>query len=157
MLVGMGSLSLGELAGERMKVALEANSTEDEQDCFSDNTHNSHFYDGKGINNIYYGRYQRLDGTTLSGPALSDWVNVKNPAQDTAMKQALSKTEVALKAIVDKAEDAKTPEKFDQLIAPNNAPGKALVNAAIQALVAQTKELEKVAKILGVDHLNSTP
>lgn len=39
MLFGMGSLSLGELAGERMKVALEANSTEDEHDCFSDNTH----------------------------------------------------------------------------------------------------------------------
>ncbi|MCE1874903.1 hypothetical protein LWT64_22935, partial [Enterobacter hormaechei] len=41
MMFGMGSLSLGELAGERMKVALEANSTEDEHDCFSDNTHNS--------------------------------------------------------------------------------------------------------------------
>lgn len=38
MLFGMGSLSLGELAGERMKVSLEANSPEDEQDCFSDNT-----------------------------------------------------------------------------------------------------------------------
>ncbi|HSC85389.1 MAG TPA: imelysin family protein, partial [Pseudomonas sp.] len=32
MLFGMGSLGLGELAGERMKVALEANSTEDEHD-----------------------------------------------------------------------------------------------------------------------------
>ncbi|MFN3498471.1 MAG: imelysin family protein, partial [Pannonibacter indicus] len=50
---GMGSLSYGELAGERMKVALEANSTEDEHDCFSDNTHNSHFYNGKGIRNVY--------------------------------------------------------------------------------------------------------
>ena len=49
MLFGMGSLSLGELAGERMKVALEANSTEDEHDCFSDNTHNSHFYNARGI------------------------------------------------------------------------------------------------------------
>ena len=47
MLFGMGSLSLGELAGERMKVALEANSYEDEHDCFSDNTHNSHYYNGK--------------------------------------------------------------------------------------------------------------
>ncbi|MEE4463742.1 imelysin family protein, partial [Azotobacter chroococcum] len=55
MFFGMGSLSLGELAGERMKVPLEANSTEDEQDCFSDNTHNAHFYDGKGIRNVYLG------------------------------------------------------------------------------------------------------
>lgn len=53
MLFGMGSLSLGELAGERMKVSLEANSPEDEQDCFSDNTHYSHFYDAKGIRNVY--------------------------------------------------------------------------------------------------------
>src|SRR5690606_33478025 len=53
MLFGMGSLSLGELAGERMKVALEANSYEDEHDCFSDNTHNSHYYNGKGIQNVY--------------------------------------------------------------------------------------------------------
>lgn len=155
MLLGMGSLSLGELAGERMKVALEANSTEDEQDCFSDNTHNSHFYDGKGINNIYFGRYQRLDGTNLSGPSLKELVAAKSPEQDAAMKMALSKTEAALKAIVDKAEDPKSPEKFDQLIAANNAAGKALVNSAIQALVAQTKELEKVAKVVGVDHLNA--
>ncbi|MFH7397156.1 imelysin family protein, partial [Pseudomonas syringae group genomosp. 7] len=48
MIFGMGSLSLGELAGESMKVALEANSSEDEHDSFSDNTHNSHFYNGKG-------------------------------------------------------------------------------------------------------------
>ena len=63
MLFGMGSLSLGELAGERMKVALEANSYEDEHDCFSDNTHNSHYYNGKGIQNVYTGQYQRIDGT----------------------------------------------------------------------------------------------
>ena len=58
MLFGMGSLSLGELAGERMKVALEANSTEDEHDCFSDNTHNSHFYNARGILQRLSGRVQ---------------------------------------------------------------------------------------------------
>ena len=60
MLFGMGSLSLGELAGERMKVALEANSTEDEHDCFSDNTHNSHYYNEQGIYNVYTGLYKRV-------------------------------------------------------------------------------------------------
>lgn len=153
MLLGMGSLSLGELAGERMKVALEANSPEDEQDCFSDNTHNSHYFDGKGIDNIYFGRYQRIDGNTLTGPSLSDLVASKSPEQDAAMKLALDKTETALKAMVAKAEDIKAPEKFDQLIAPNNTAGKTMVNSAIQALVAQTKELEKVAKVVGIEHL----
>ena len=71
MLFGMGSLSLGELAGERLKVALEANSFEDEHDCFSDNTHNSHYYNGQGIQNIYTGSYQRLDGSVVEAEAES--------------------------------------------------------------------------------------
>ena len=79
MLFGMGSLSLGELAGERMKVALEANSTEDEHDCFSDNTHNSHFYNGKGIRNVYLGEYKKADGTTLTGPSLSSLIAKLTP------------------------------------------------------------------------------
>src|SRR5699024_1997438 len=74
MLFGMGSLSLGELAGERMKVSLEANSTEDEHDCFSDNTHNSHFYNGLGIRNVYLGEYRRVNGELLSGPSLASLV-----------------------------------------------------------------------------------
>ncbi len=67
MLFGMGSLSLGELAGERMKVSLEANSPEDEHDCFSDNTHNSHFYDAKGIRNVYLGEYTAPTAAKMTG------------------------------------------------------------------------------------------
>ena len=36
---GMGSLSYGELAGERMKLGLMLHDPEEEHDCFSDNTH----------------------------------------------------------------------------------------------------------------------
>ncbi len=43
MLTGMGSLSYGEQAGERMKLGLMLNDPEEEHDCFSDNTHNSHY------------------------------------------------------------------------------------------------------------------
>ena len=39
MLVGLGSLSRGELAGERLEVALNSQDQEDEHSCFSDNTH----------------------------------------------------------------------------------------------------------------------
>jgi putative iron-regulated protein len=66
MLTGMGSLSYGELAGERMKLGLMLNDPEEEHDCFSDNTHNSHFYDGVGIRNVYLGTYTRTDGS--AGP-----------------------------------------------------------------------------------------
>ena len=45
---GLGSLSYGELAGERMKLGLILHDPEEEHDCFSDNTHNSHYYDEVG-------------------------------------------------------------------------------------------------------------
>ena len=99
MLFGMGSLSLGELAGERMKVALEANSTEDEHDCFSDNTHNSHFYNAKGIRNIYLGEYQRVDGSTLKGASLASLVEAVNPQADSTLKTDLETTEALMEVV----------------------------------------------------------
>ena len=48
---GMGSLSYGELAGERMQLGLLLHDPEEEHDCFSDNTHHSHYYDAMGIRN----------------------------------------------------------------------------------------------------------
>jgi putative iron-regulated protein len=57
-LTGMGSLSYGELAGERMKLGLLLHDPEEEHDCFSDNTYNSHLYDAVGIRNAYLGKLQ---------------------------------------------------------------------------------------------------
>lgn len=151
MLFGMGSLSLGELAGERMKVALEANSTEDEHDCFSDNTHNSHFYNGKGIRNVYLGEYKRTDGTTLTGPSLSSLVQAASPEADAKLRGDLEKTEASLQALVDSANNG---QAFDQLIAADNAQGQELVRAAIASLVAQTASIEQAAGALGIQDLN---
>ncbi|MDZ4337689.1 MAG: imelysin family protein [Pseudomonas sp.] len=151
MLFGMGSLSLGELAGERMKVALEANSTEDEHDCFSDNTHNSHFYNGKGIRNVYLGEYQKVDGTTLTGPSLSSLVAKVDAAADSTLKADLEATEAKLQALVDSANNGK---HFDQLIAADNAEGQQIVRDAIAALVKQTGAIEQAAGKLGISDLN---
>lgn len=151
MLFGMGSLSLGELAGERMKVALEANSTEDEHDCFSDNTHHSHFYDAKGIRNVYLGEYRRVDGSVLSGPSLASLVNARDAVVDTALQQKLALTEQALQGLVDSANNG---QHFDQLIAGGNVEGNAVVTRAIDALVSQTDAIEKAAAALGIQQLN---
>ena len=151
MLFGMGSLSLGELAGERMKVALAAHSPEDEHDCFSDNTHFSHFYNGKGIENVYLGEYQRVDGETLSGPSLSDLVAASEPQLDDRLKADLNASEAALQTLVDSAANG---VHFDQLIAPGNAEGAATVNRAIDALVEQTASIEKAALVLDIQALN---
>ena len=57
---GMGSLAYGELGGERTKLGLMLHDPEEEHDCFSDNTHWSHYYDAKGIKNAYLGEYKRV-------------------------------------------------------------------------------------------------
>ncbi|HEX8543398.1 MAG TPA: imelysin family protein [Pseudomonas sp.] len=151
MLFGMGSLSLGELAGERMKVALEANSSEDEHDCFSDNTHNSHFYNGKGIRNVYLGEYTRVDGSKISGPSLSSLVAKVDPATDATLRADLDATQAKLQAIVDHANKG---EHFDQLIAAGNTEGNQVVRDAIASLVKQTGAIEQAAGKLGITDLN---
>ena len=150
MLFGMGSLSLGELAGERMKVALEANSTEDEHDCFSDNTHNSHFFNAKGIRNVYLGEYQKVDGSTLTGPSLSSLVAKADAQTDSTLKADLEATEGKLQALVDSANNG---QHFDQLIAADNSAGQQIVRDAIAALVKQTAAIEQASAKLGINEL----
>lgn len=151
MFFGMGSLSLGELAGERMKVALEANSPEDEHDCFSDNTHNSHYYNAKGIRNVYLGEYERIDGTKMTGPSLASLVEGAAPEVNSTLKTDLETTEAKLRVLVESAENG---EAFDQLIGPDNSEGQEKVRAAIGALVQQTGSIEKAAAALGISDLN---
>lgn len=152
MLFGMGSLSLGELAGERMKVALEANSTEDEHDCFSDNTHNSHYFNEQGIYNIYTGTYSRTDGSKLSGPSINDLVADKDASAAKDILAQFEASRAAVGMLVTSAE--KNNVHFDQLIAADNAVGHALVNKAITGLVAQTASIERAAMLIGIDNLN---
>ncbi|WP_117236158.1 imelysin family protein [Vibrio maerlii] len=152
MLFGMGSLSLGELAGERMKVALEANSTEDEHDCFSDNTHNSHYYNEQGIYNVYTGLYKREDGTLLSGPSLHDLVEQQDKDAAQRIQKQFDETRAQVGQLVNSAE--KQGQHFDQLIASGNTAGNALVNETILALVQQTAAIEEAAGVIGITSLN---
>lgn len=154
MFYGMGSLSLGELAGERMKVALEANSVEDEHDCFSDNTHNSHFYDAKGIRNVYTGNYLRRNGSVLSGPSLSELIRQYDAKVDAELQMALATTEDTLGLIVASAEAPNSPMTFDMMIAEGNLKGHEMISAGIHALVVQTGMIEQAAKALGIAELN---
>ncbi|MCR9190956.1 MAG: peptidase [Alteromonadaceae bacterium] len=154
MLFGMGSLSLGELAGERMKVALEANSYEDEHDCFSDNTHNSHYYNGQGIQNVYTGTYRRVDGSLVTGPSLSDLVQQSDPELDARLNNQLDASMEALALMKARAESNENPMAFDTMIAPGNAEGTRIVNGAIMALVAQTGSIEQAARDLGIEALS---
>lgn len=145
MLTGLGSLSYGELAGERMKLGLMLHDPEEEHDCFSDNTHNSHYYNQVGMMNVYLGQYKRIDGATVQGPSLAQLVAEKDPALDKEVQARLEDTHKAMLAMKQRAE---TVETYDQMIAQGNAEGNAVVQAAIDALVAQTRSFERVIAAL---------
>lgn len=150
-LFGMGSLSLGELAGERMNVALLAHSQEDEHSCFSDNTHNDILSNVQGISNVFNGSYQSTDGTLVKGASLAALVATKDPALSTDLEKNLSATKTSAEAIVQAADGG---EHFDQQIAAENTEGNARVKATITALRTQTASIEAAAKALGIKSLN---
>ena len=137
---GMGSLSYGELAGERMKLGLLVHDPEEEHDCFSDNTHHAHYYDALGIQNVYLGQYKRTDGTMVKGPSVADLIAAKSAERETALRAAIENTMQKMTVIVDRA---KTTEAYDQMIGQGNTEGNAVVQDAITALIAQAKELER--------------
>ncbi|WP_395515751.1 imelysin family protein [Pseudorhizobium flavum] len=141
MLTGMGSLSYGELAGERMKLGLLLHDPEEEHDCFSDNTHASHLNDAIGIASAYTGEYSRADGTKMTGPSLSDLVAAKDAALDAEVKAKLDTTLAAMNAMAERAEGG---EAYDQMIGEGNAEGNAIVQAAIDGLIDQTRSIERV-------------
>lgn len=145
---GMGSLSYGEQAGERMKLGLLLHDPEEEHDCFSDNTHESHYYDGLGIRNVYTGRYVRIDGSVVEGPSLKDVVAAKDAALATNLQADLDASMAALGAIKTTAEAGTA---YDQMLGAGNEAGNALVQTAIDALVAQTRNIERAVEVVGLE------
>jgi len=146
-LTGLGSLSYGELAGERMKLGLILHDPEEEHDCFADNTHNSHYYDAKGIQNVYLGTYTATDGTVTTVPSLASLTQIIDPELNTKMASDLEATMSAMQVMKDRADNG--IEAYDQMIGFDNAEGNAIVQAAIDALVTQTRTIEGLVAALG--------
>jgi putative iron-regulated protein len=145
-LTGMGSLSYGELAGERMKLGLILHDPEEEHDCFADNTHNSHYYDALGIQNVYLGQYTRLDGTKVEVPSLADLAASMDAGLNEDVSGKLAATMTAMGTMKARADDG--VEAYDQMIGYGNDEGNAVVQAAIDALVAQTRSIESLVAAL---------
>ena len=145
MIVGIGSLSRGELAGERMEVALSSQDQEDEHSCFSDNTNRDIVNNALGIENVWLGRYARRDGSTLQGPSLRDLVAAKNAALAQRITQDIATSLAAARAI---------QAPFDREIAGGrDAAGRKRVQATIDDLVRQSKDLVDAASALGITRL----
>lgn len=144
-MTGLGSLSYGELAGERIKLGLMIHDPEEEHDCFSDNTHASHFFDALGIRNVYLGAYRRIDWSLVSGPSVSDLVKAKAPEVDAELRAKLDATMEAMNALYLRA---LTTESYDQMIGEGNDEGNAVVQRVVDALLDQTKAIERAVATL---------
>lgn len=146
MLVGLGSLSRGELAGERLEVALNTQDQEDEHSCFSDNTHRDAVANALGIRNVWLGEYRRIDGSVLAGPSLRALVAARDPAlADQVTRQ--------IHASVEATEAIRAP--FDQeILGGRDAPGRQRVQAAVDSLTQQSKDLVAAAAAIGIERLN---
>jgi len=144
-LTGLGSLSYGELAGERMKLGLMIHDPEEEHDCFSDNTFASHYFDALGMRNVYIARYRRVDGSLVTGPSVSDLIKAKSPETDAEMRAKLAATMGAMGTIYARGIMV---ESYDQMIGEGNDEGNAVVQKAIDGLLDQTKAIERAVAVL---------
>jgi putative iron-regulated protein len=143
--VAMGSLSRGELAGERLEVALNSQDQEDEHSCFSDNTHRDAVLNATGIENVWLGRYKRADGSVLQGASPRDLV----AAQDAALADRTSRQ---LAASVAAASAIQAP--FDrEIVGAKDAPGRQRIQATVNSLVQQSKDLVAAANAVGISKL----
>jgi putative iron-regulated protein len=144
--VGLGSLSRGELAGERLEVAMASRDQEDEHSCFSDNTHRDAVTNAQGIQNVWLGSYKRMDGTELKGPGLRDWV----AAHDATVAE---KTSLQIAKSVASAQSIPAP--FDQAIqGARDSAARATIQNTIDSLTQQSKDLVDAAKAVGIEQLN---
>jgi len=143
--VGLGSLSRGELAGERLEVALNSQDQEDEHSCFSDNTHRDAVTDALGIENVWLGRYARADGTVMQGPGLRDLVATRDAAVADRTSRQIAASVAAANAI---------QAPFDrEIVGAKDAPGRQRIQATVSSLVQQSKDLVAAANAVGITKL----
>jgi putative iron-regulated protein len=149
LLTGMGTLSGGELTGERLAVAFDTKDPEDEHSCFADNTHVDHRNDEKGIENAFLGRYDSVLGNNVRGPGIYDLVRTVNPDLAEATRAAFIAATTAIFAI---------PVPFDQAIQGDDQdPGRQAIAASINALNAQTLKIAESAEALGIPISTTLP
>jgi putative iron-regulated protein len=159
-LTGMGTLSEGELAGERMQISYSANSQEDEHSCFSDNTHRDVWLNAEGISNSFEGVYAGYDsdldgiddaGSAVDGFGFDDYiaeVNVDSlTAIGTSLSALLAETEANYKSLDTTARNGRP---VDVLIMEANRNTENPVYLTIISLNAQSAAIAELAEALDI-------
>ena len=139
-ITGIGELSRGELAGERMNVAYSERSQEDEHSCFSDNTTRDIVGNARGIQMVLTANYP--GGVT--GTSILDLVDEEDSALATRLNSEVAASVTTVSQI---------PGPFDQHLrdgVPDSDPGRMAVLAGIESLEDQTDTIVAAATALGV-------
>lgn len=139
-LTGMGELTIGELAGERLTVAYEERSQEDEQSCFSDNTTNDYLANIAGIEAVANGTFE-----SVSGVGIVDAIAVSDADAADRLSRSIDVSKAA-------AESIEPP--LDQYLVvgiPDSDPGRVAMLSTIEALEAQAIAIASAATVLGVE------
>ena len=138
-ITGIGELSRGELAGERMTVAYEERAQEDEHSCFSDNTTADIVGNARGIQMVFNGKYG-----AVSGPGVEALVAITNPELAGQLATEIDRS-VALAEVI--------PSPFDLHLRDsiaNNDPGREAVLRTIISLEQQTDTIVSAAEAAGI-------
>ncbi len=138
-ITGIGEMSRGELAGERMTVAYEERSQEDEHSCFSDNTTADIVANALGVQRVYLGQYGEV-----SGPGIMDLIAEEDDGLAERLGTEINRSVVLARAI---------PAPFDGHLVeglPDSAAGRRAVLDTIVALENQTDTLVAAAQELGI-------
>ncbi len=144
-LQGIGFFSKGEMAGERMAVALSEQLQEHEHSCFSDNTTNDIQEWSKGIQNVYLGSYVKTDGTTVQGTSVNDVLAFKHADLAAEITTAIAYSVTNCNAI---------PAPFDQqIIGGASSAGGVKIQTAITSLRAQADKIAEAASVLGLGNI----
>lgn len=141
-LTGMLVLSGFETGGERLQAALDTGEQEEEHSCFSDNTHRDMIQDVQGVQNVYLGKYTRVDGSVVQGTSVKEVI----AAKDAELAQKL---EDQIAESLSLANAMHVP--FDREIAPGNTEGNARVAALVTSLRAQEQLIAEAFRLFGFD------
>ncbi|PWJ54997.1 putative iron-regulated protein [Dyadobacter jejuensis] len=136
-LIGLGKLSQGELSSRRLQQFVATEDGEAEISAFSDNSLQDILNAQKGIENVYFGRYQRLDGSILEGEGFDDILAINLGGINKG---------VILKFDSSKQTLANIPVPFDQGLVKNK---DAYILASL-ALRGQADQLVIMANSIGI-------
>lgn len=127
-LTGMTMLAGFELASERLAVAYDTQSQEDEHSCFSDTTHLDLRFNIKGIQNVWTGRYEKVNGPGL--------VTLAEATDPKLAREISDNLDLCLQFA------REIPVPFDQaVLGEDEAPGRQKILKCIESLEKLNRNL----------------